>query len=194
MYIVGDIKTKEIIAKSGNYGAGTKVPTEDEIIANLAINQGLNPLEISILIIDGNSQTAKELETPGVEYEPVWNGSKLVDIDFSPTYTKKYISFTGNKSIITKGEDITFTGTVYQDDEVTIDTEYNETVIVTIETPNGPLLIRTKFLNGVSQHTLVPSFYGMYTLPFADKYSEVFRVKDQISFTVIYDATNELIL
>ncbi|HID93307.1 MAG TPA: hypothetical protein EYP60_04335 [bacterium (Candidatus Stahlbacteria)] len=192
MYIAGRISEHTVVEVSGFYTTGN--PPIQIIQKNLVANLGGNPTDYYIFEIEDESSDMAQKVFDGQEFDAVWNGDAIVDLDFTPEESKRWLKVTANKTEVVKdGQDeVDMTIEILKPDGVTRDTDFNGRVRVNIGTPYTPMALRIGFKQGLATRKFKPEAFGRYRYPSTGKRfvsnGDKFRVKNEIEI----DSINEV--
>lgn len=177
MYIVGNIRDRQIVRVSGTYAFGD--PSDDKIVLTLG---GVRD-DYSILHISDNSEAALRLLN-GDEFDPVWEDYALVGFDFSKEDSKPWIEFEFDKTeIVGDGLDfLSYSGRILKGGVV--DTSINETVHIPVISPaEGPHTFPIEVVDGEASGEFATTDCGHWNIIYKPRVDR-FKVKHRIELYV----------
>lgn len=186
MFIVGRISTKEIVEVSPKYGQ--KNPTKSIVLHNIIINHGGMEIDYDVFYFSDESEECKRIMDRN-SFELIWDNDKITEIDFTTEDNKQYLSFEVNKKVISKNktDNILMVGKILLSDATSLDTTFNDTLLIPIQTPTSIIILKAKFKNGICNHNLVTEQYGTYKYPANNKYVEELKVLEQITIDSVFE-------
>jgi hypothetical protein len=182
-FIAASISTGKIIEKGIN---SLTVKEIDKFKEALSVNYSVTPADIDIYTVDEKSPDSEKIAS-GAEYTIVKTGGLITGIDFSSEDTKKILKAScSSPKILANGLDTTVvTMEIWKADGSAIDTGYNKTDDIDIQTPSGIFPARFVFSNGVLTYNIITSKPGRWKIPFSDIRDAGLRIEKNAKFTSV---------
>jgi len=176
LYITGRISDKKIVERTE---INSPVNITDYKSAIAKNNDGVSS-DFSIFAVE-DASVCEKIQL-GYEWSAVWDGSEIVDIDFSSFEAKNLLSFSCTKEeILADGVAKTEIYIKMVDPSEVDVNKINEDIYIQVASPSGTVKKKVSILDGVASFTFKTTTPGKWTIP-ANINSTIgeYRIKNNI--------------
>ena len=184
MYFVGKVSDNSFVENSGTYQPSD--PPDSAVLANIKARLGGADEDYSIYHISNtHSDTLRVLNGDTVTL--VWTGNSVTGISFAAEDAKEWISVSVDKTSFSADnlDQVLVSVSVLLANKSGIDTSFNESIDLPIQSPSGTSKYRFYLVSGVSSKLIKTTLGGAWKAPSSSVRINGYRVNNTVSFESI---------